>query len=109
MKPTNIFADLPSALPAELFETLLQHNDLKLERIISTGQATPPGTWYDQETHEWVILLRGRAGLRFEGETAVREMAAGDYLHIPAHQRHRVEWTAPREATVWLALHYSED
>jgi cupin 2 domain-containing protein len=102
----NLFADIPDSIPDEIFETLLKSSTVKIERILSHGQATPPGEWYDQDAHEWVILLRGAAGLRVEGEEQVRELRAGDYVHLPAHLRHRVEWTAAGEATVWLAVHY---
>jgi cupin 2 domain-containing protein len=81
---------------------------VRLERIVSTGQATPPGQWYDRETNEWVAVLHGRAGLRFEGEDAIVVMGAGDHVLIPAHRRHRVEWTDPDEPTIWLALHYGD-
>jgi len=102
----NLFAGIPPEIPAEISEILLQTPDLHLERIVSAGQGTPPGQWYDQETHEWVILLSGSAGLLFAGETAVQVVRPGDYLLIPAHRRHRVEWTEPDRPTVWLALHY---
>lgn len=101
----NLFADLPSKLTEERFEALLEQRGLTLERIVSTGQATPPGEWYDQPRDEWVVLLKGAAGLLFEGEPAERKLKPGDYLFIPAHARHRVEWTSPSETTVWLALH----
>jgi len=103
---SNLFADLPNSIPEEIFQELEQGSGFKLERIVSQGQATPPGKWYDQEQHEWVLLLSGSAGLRFEGEANVQEMHPGDYVNIPNHQRHRVEWTDPKEKTVWLALHY---
>jgi cupin 2 domain-containing protein len=106
MKPQNLFSPLPAVVPEEIFTVLLQGDRFKLERIVSAGQATPPGEWYDQETHEWVLLLSGSAGLVFAGETEVRVLRPGDYLHIPAHQRHRVEWTDARQKTVWLAVHY---
>ena len=79
-----------------------------MERIVSSGQATPPGQWRDQETHEWVILLKGRAGLMFEGEEEVRTLHPGDFVVIPAHRKHRVEWTDAGQTTLWLALHYRE-
>jgi len=79
---------------------------VRLVRIVSTGQASPEGEWYDQPDWEWVALLKGAAGLRIEGEAEVRALAPGDFVHIPAHTRHRVEWTAADEPTVWLALHY---
>jgi cupin 2 domain-containing protein len=79
---------------------------MRLERIVSAGHATSPGQWYDQDTNEWVVVLSGRAGLRFEDESEPRVMGRGDYVLITAHRRHRVEWTDPDEPTVWLALHY---
>ena len=106
MKLDNLFSPIPDSLTEEIFATLLTTDHFKLERIVSTGQTTPPGEWYDQDTNEWVILLRGRAGLLFEGEAGERVMHPGDYVHIPAHWRHRVEWTEAEQKTVWLALHY---
>lgn len=85
---------------------LAQSAAARLERIVSVGHATPPGEWYDQDTNEWVVVLRGAAILRFEDEPAPRRLAPGDWLDIPAHRRHRVEWTEPGEPTIWLALHY---
>jgi cupin 2 domain-containing protein len=90
----------------EISETLLSTEDFKLERIVSLSQATPPGEWYDQDMNEWVVLLSGSAGLLFDGEEEIFIMKPGDYVHIPAHRRHRVEWTDPEQKTVWLALHY---
>ena len=103
----NIFADLALSRAAEQFTDLLAAAGLRLERIVSLGQATPPDEWLDQERAEWVILLRGAARLLFEGESAARELGPGDYVTIPAHCRHRVEWTATDEPTIWLALHYA--
>lgn len=102
----NLFQQIPDEIFQEITETLVQTGHFRLERIISAGQATPPGAWYDQETHEWVVLLTGSAGLRVEGELEVRVMRPGDYLLLPAHRRHRVEWTDPHQKTVWLALHF---
>jgi cupin 2 domain-containing protein len=102
----NLFDGIPAEIPAEIFEVLLDAKNFRLERIVSGGQATPPGEWYDQESHEWVVLLTGAAGLRFEAEPGLRVLRPGDFLLIPAHCRHRVEWTDPARATVWLALHY---
>lgn len=103
----NLF-DPPTASTAdEVFEVLLRGSEFKLERIVSTGQTTPPGQWYDQSDHEWVVLLSGGAKVVFEGQTDPVSLSPGDYFHIPAHKRHRVEWTDPELPTVWLALHYS--
>ena len=101
----NLFAGLPSSSAQERFDDLLSLPGVRIERIVSTGQATAAGEWYDQEQDEWVVLLRGRAGLRFEDETAEHELAPGAWLFIKAHRRHRVMWTAAGETTVWLAIH----
>jgi cupin 2 domain-containing protein len=103
---TNLFAPIPPEITAEIFQDLLATPNFRLERIVSTGQATPAGEWLHQDGHEWVALLTGSAGLRFEDEPEPRVLSPGDYLLIPAHRRHRVEWTDPAGPTVWLALHY---
>jgi cupin 2 domain-containing protein len=105
----NFFAAVSLNLPAEIIEILLQTKSFRLERIISTGQATPAGEWYDQDRPEWVLLLSGKAGLLLENESEMIIMKPGDYLHIPAHRRHRVAWTDPVQPTVWLALHYRDE
>jgi cupin 2 domain-containing protein len=101
----NLYADLPTTLPEERFDDLLAGGRFRLVRIVSGGQATPPGAWYDQTEDEWVVLLKGAAGLLVEGEAAPRCLAPGDWLLLPAHCRHRVEWTVADQPTVWLALH----
>jgi len=106
VKHGNLFSNIPDSGPDEVFETLLRTGDVNLERIISSRHATPSGQWCDQDTNEWVILLAGSAGIIFKGEEAASILRPGDYLHIPAHCRHRVEWTDPDQKTVWLALHY---
>jgi cupin 2 domain-containing protein len=106
---TNLFAPIPPGITEETFQVLLETGVFRLERIVSGGQATPPGEWYDQDTHEWVALLSGGAGLRFADEAEPRVLGPGDFLLIPAHRRHRVEWTDPARPTVWLALHYSDN
>jgi cupin 2 domain-containing protein len=103
---TNLFDGLPARRPDELVEVLAQAPVVRIERIVSTGQATPPGQWFDQDRAEWVVVLQGRAELRFEDETGVRTMEPGDHVTIAPHRRHRVEWTDPDRPTVWLAVHY---
>jgi cupin 2 domain-containing protein len=102
----NIFALMPPAGPHEQLTALLAATNMRLERIVSHAHASPEGFWYDQEWAEWVIVLKGSAGLHFEGESAPRALSHGDYIDIPAHARHRVAWTDATEPTVWLALHY---
>lgn len=102
----NLFADLPASLADELAETLAGNEHVCIERIVSTGQASPPGFWYDQDESEWVVVLRGEARLLMEGDAEPVAMKSGDHLLIPAHRRHRVEWTTPGEPTVWLAVFF---
>ena len=105
----NIFAALPGGkLTEELVNGLLTTPNLRIERITSTGQGSPPDFWYDQDWNEWVILLRGSAELRFEDQPQARTLAPGDYVYIAAHRRHRVVWTDPQQPTVWLAVHFRE-
>ena len=106
MVPFNLFADLPQQLPDELFTTLLEAANVRVERIVSLGHTSPDGFWFDQDQHEWVIVLKGAARLRFEGEEQPVEMKPGDFVNIPAHKKHRVEWTMPNEPTIWLAVFY---
>jgi len=106
MNIDNIFYKISDAFSDEIFQTLLETETIKIERILSYGQSTPPARWYDQEQNEWVILLKGRARLLLEGDSNPIELHPGDYLNIPAHQRHRVEWTDPNQVTIWLAVHY---
>jgi cupin 2 domain-containing protein len=106
MTRPNLFGDLPQQLPDELITTLLDAANVRIERIISHGHASQPGFWYDQDRHEWVMVLRGAARLQFEDE--IVEMKPGDFVNIPAHRRHRVEWTTSDEPTVWLAVHYGD-
>jgi cupin 2 domain-containing protein len=104
---TNIYDDVPTSPRDEEFKYLLAAPGLRIERIVSTGQATPPGEWLDQAQAEWVILLRGSATLHFADEDQPRALRPGDYVNIPAHCRHRVEATAAGEPTIWLAVHYA--
>jgi cupin 2 domain-containing protein len=102
----NLFADVPQRLAGEEITTLLASGAVRIERIVSCGQASPPGFWYDQPQAEWVVVLAGRAELAFDGAAATTRMERGDWLHIPAHRRHRVAWTDPAQATIWLAVHH---
>ena len=102
----NLYSQLPDRLHAEQFLELLNRPGLLIERIVSMGQASPPGFWFDQPQGEWVLVLAGEARLRFADEDASHSLKAGDFVDIAAHRRHRVEWTDPRQPTVWLAVHY---
>ena len=97
---------LPQPADAERVDALLSRPGLRIERIVSWGQASPPGFWYDQGEGEWVLLLSGAARLRFEDEAEARLLGPGDWVDIGAHRRHRVDWTDPTAPTIWLAVFY---
>ena len=100
--PMNLFSNIPASLPEELVTVLQQGHGVRIERIVSTGHRSPDGLWYDQAENEWVMVLTGAARLAFED--LVVEILPGDSINIPAHTRHRVEWTTADEPTVWLAV-----
>ena len=102
----NLFADLPGSLTEELFEKLVVSPDVRIERIVSTGHASPPGFWYDQAESEWIVVLQGEAVLAFEDE--IRILKPGDYVLIPSHRKHRVNSTSIQEPTVWLAVFFGK-
>lgn len=99
----NLFGDTAPSSDGERFDTLLSRQGIRIERIVSHGQASPPGFWYDQPQDEWVVVLQGSAEFEMQGENAIRRLGPGDYLLIPAHCRHRVARTD--RPTVWLAVH----
>lgn len=101
----NLLRDLPLTLDAEQFATLIDRPGARIERIVSTGQATPPGEWLTQPHDEWVLLVHGAADLLIEGGAESR-LVPGDHLLIPANTRHRVAWTDPDGPTIWLAVHF---
>ncbi len=108
----DLLSAVPDASNAELLETIINLDGICLERIISKGQATPAGYWYDQPWHEWVLLAAGEALLLIEGETEPRRLCQGQWIMLPARCRHRVEWTLPEQNTIWLAVNWpvaSED
>ncbi len=105
LKSGNFFHNLPDASDEEVTQVLSAFPGARVERIVSLGQASPPGFWCDQAWTEWVVVLAGAAKLLFEGEDAPRLLRPGDYLEIPAHVRHRVAWTDPNRPTIWLAVH----
>ena len=105
MQVTNIFDNIPTQLHQELFQDIFSKDGLKIQRIVSQGEATQDDKWYIQEDDEWVIVLQGEAILCFEDDSDIK-LSSGDYIHIPAHKKHKVSWTSSDEQTIWLAVHY---
>ncbi len=100
----NIFNSTSSPSKQEIFEPLLSGKNILIERIVSTGQITAIGEWYDQNRDEWVIVLQGEATLAYGDGTSI-QLRAGDYIFLPAHLKHRVEYTSDVPPCIWLAVH----
>ncbi len=103
----NLFAGLGPSAGAEQFVELLSAPGIRIERIVSAGQATPAEEWLRQEWTEWVVLLAGSAAIQLSDEAVPRTLCVGDWLELPARLRHRVEWTDPDVPTIWLAVHFA--
>jgi cupin 2 domain-containing protein len=101
----NLLRDLPDAASSEIVERLAGAGAVRIERIVSRGQSSPPGFWYDQAEAEFVVVLAGAARLAFD-DGAVLALGPGDWIDIPPHRHHRVAWTDPETPTVWLAVFY---
>ena len=106
MEKRNLFLDIPPTVGNEIFEVIANSRYVRIERILSKGQITPEGEWYDQDINEFIVLLKGRASMLFEVNNELYDLRPGDFINIPAHTRHRVEWTEENTVTVWLAVHY---
>lgn len=106
MKNKNIFSDVPAQIPEEIIQEIFASGNIRIERIISKGHSSPEDFWYDQKENEWVMVLQGRARLQFFDDSAPIDLSDGDYLNIPSHKKHRIEWTDPDIETVWLAVFY---
>ncbi len=106
-KVGNLFEGVAGQRTEEIFDTLLETENFRIERIVSQGQNTPKGEWLEQKQAEWVVLLKGATRLSWAQKPEIMELKPGDYVHIPANCKHRVEWTDPKIKTVWLALHYN--
>ncbi|MDA3868832.1 MAG: cupin domain-containing protein [Gammaproteobacteria bacterium] len=101
----NIFDAIPKNLETESFQRLVKSDTVKIERIISRGHSSPDSGWYDQNENEWVMLVQGEATLAFADAASIT-LRTGDFVNIPAHTKHRVDWTTPEIETIWLAVYY---
>ena len=105
MQKGNIYENVPSNTDHEVFDIIANNDNVKIERITSKGHSSPETGWYDQHDQEWVMVLKGAAGLSFEDGRVV-ELGEGDYVLIQPHERHRVVYTSADTETIWLAVHY---
>lgn len=106
MTAGNILELADEAFDSEILEDIVRSEHVRIERILSKGQASPEAGWYDQDENEWVVVLQGRGRLVFDDGTEV-ELDTGSYMNIPAHKKHRVAWTDPDRVTIWLAVFYT--
>ena len=103
-KKMNIF-DIPNVpMTEELTEILTQSKNVRIERVVSTGQVSPNGFWYDQGENEFVLLVQGEAVIGYENDQI--KLMAGDTLFIPAHQKHNVQYTSTEPACIWVCVFY---
>lgn len=101
----NLLAKSQIDISKEYLETLLQTADVKIEKIVSDGHITPAGEYYNQDWNEWVAVIKGEAVLKLIEPDELITLKQGDYLFIPAHRKHRVEYT-DKSGTIWLAFHF---
>jgi cupin 2 domain-containing protein len=106
MIASSLFANIPDSIPKEILEDLVSTDTVRIERILSHGQTSPKTGWYDQEQHEWVMVLQGEGWLRFEQGNELVKLKPGMHINIPAHTKHRVDWTPAEQPTVWLVVYY---
>jgi cupin 2 domain-containing protein len=102
LQTSSLFTCPDPHFTEETCDALFEKNGVKIERIISRGQASTEGFWYDQPCDEWVMIMRGEAVLEVQDQEPL-SMHPGDHVMIPRHVRHRVARTTPD--TLWLAVH----
>ena len=108
MDTGNLLQPIPALLPDELFEDIVKTDGVRIERIVSRGHCSEEDDWYNQDEHEWVMVVQGEAVLHFEQGNRKVRLNAGMHIDIPAHCRHRVDWTTPDTETIWLAVFYRD-
>ena len=91
--------DFDTPKVGEDFTTLLEHKNIKINRIVSSADVEP--IEYIQEEDEWVVLIEGEATLLIDNEEKILTM--GETLFIPAKVPHTVLKTSA--GTVWLTVH----
>jgi cupin 2 domain-containing protein len=101
----SLVRNLPDATEDERFEELSRAKSFQIERIISAGQVSPPGFWFDQPNEEWVLVVQGRAEISLLDPDETIHLSIGDWLMIEAHRKHRVEFTSREPLTIWLTVH----
>ncbi|WP_210459084.1 cupin domain-containing protein [Vibrio crassostreae] len=101
----NIYADIPSSLPNEMFNALISNENIRIERILSHGHSSPEEGWYNQDENEWVMVLEGQGVIEFDDGRVVT-LSKGDYINIAAREKHKVIGTVENVVTIWSAVFY---
>ncbi|MEZ8697176.1 cupin domain-containing protein [Vibrio lentus] len=102
---SNIYSDVPSSIPDEIFNDIIATENVRIERILSHGHSSPEQGWYDQDENEWVMVLEGQGVIEFEDGRLVT-LSKGDYINIAAREKHKVLGTDKDAVTIWLAVFY---
>lgn len=85
----------------EIVEILKENENVKIEKIISTGQTTD---WMEQEQEEFVMLIQGEAIIEYENKK--QELSAGDTVIIKKNEKHRVAYTSENPCCIWICVFY---
>jgi cupin 2 domain-containing protein len=101
MSPINLFKPDQAEGQGERFDTLLKHNNVTIERILSPPKAV--SDMAAQAHDEWICILQGSA--RLEIGDQIYQLHRGDQMMIPANTPHRVLTTSHRPHCLWLAVH----
>lgn len=97
----DFLGNIPETSSNEIFQALAVNKNIKIERIISYGQTSPEGFWYDQKEDEFVLVLKGSAKIEYD-DGRIFTLKESSSMYIPSGQKHRVIYT--EDPTVWLAL-----
>ena len=85
----------------EIVEILKENENVKIEKIISTGQTTD---WMKQEQEEFVMLIQGQAIIEYKNKK--QELRAGDTIIIKKNEKHRVAYTSENPCCIWICVFY---
>lgn len=103
----NLFEDIKIDKNSEEFIDILNKPNIRIQRIVSNGQASKEGFWYEQEENEFVTILEGEAVLEFEDkDKSDIVLKKGDFCNIEVKEKHRLKYTSIEEPTIWLAIFY---
>lgn len=100
MEKENLFYLPVLPLKEEFCSELIHSKEVRIERIVSTGQTSD---WYDQEEAEYVILVQGAAKICYE-DGREETLQAGDMCFLLAHKKHKVCYTSTEPPCIWICI-----